>query len=278
MTNVLVLSVNFILNEHYLWEEQEVSESAVKHWKMLQRYSTIVWVCLKMDSLKKLTNFAKNNGLRLDGVYLVVQKKSKKLLTVNYSPVEHDFDKNGHNIASPIFSKLDKRMVVINGLLVESTNNLGYSSFYNSIPILKNSRSIIHFTKIDLTDHLRLNSVMRILSQQHLPDPYNLMSILYEFRSFQEDSEKECNCDLSKYNFMERDMLEELEQMKLRMVKFFSQSLSAKLTDKVDDSCSNSVQFLIGDSIRRNYRIFKHYEEFSEGYHCAMYPRAESNN
>ena len=84
---VLALSVNFILNEHYHWQEEQIEESAIKHWKMLQNYSSIAWICQKESSVKKLVKFSKSNGLRLDGVYHILQKKTKKMLAVNYNLV-----------------------------------------------------------------------------------------------------------------------------------------------------------------------------------------------
>ena len=58
--------------------------------------------------------------------------------------------------------------------------------------------------------------------------------------------------------------------MKLRLVKFFSQSLSLKMTDRREDN-ANSIQYLIGDTIRRNYKIFQNYNNFDEEYQYYKY-------
>ena len=84
---ILALSVNFILNEHYFWGNEQLDETAYKHWKMLQNYSNIAWICQKSASVQKLLKFSKNNNLRLDAVYLILPKKNKRSITVNYSPI-----------------------------------------------------------------------------------------------------------------------------------------------------------------------------------------------
>ena len=77
-------------------------------------------------------------------------------------------------------------MVVVNGLWVEHLTNLEYQSFYNSIPIIKDNRSIIHFTKIDPLDGTRFGSVVKILSQSVTPKPFGIMNILRNFDSYEE--------------------------------------------------------------------------------------------
>lgn len=47
--------------------------------------------------------------------------------------------------------------------------------------------------------------------------------------------------------------------------------MSLKLCEKINcDLGENSVQFLLGDAIRRNYKIFKQYQNYCEEYeaHC----------
>ena len=77
-------------------------------------------------------------------------------------------------------------MVVVNGLWVEHLNHLEYPSFHNSIPIIKNSRSIIHFTKIDPSDGTRFGSVVKILSQSVTPSPFGIMDIMRNFDAYDE--------------------------------------------------------------------------------------------
>ena len=42
---VMVLSVNFILNEFSFWQNEEVEEGCIRFWRELQNYANLVWVC-----------------------------------------------------------------------------------------------------------------------------------------------------------------------------------------------------------------------------------------
>jgi hypothetical protein len=55
-------------------------------------------------------------------------------------------------------------MIAINGLFVEDTKGLKFDSFYHTIPIIKNYRSVVHFIKVDMGNKSRLNTVVKILS------------------------------------------------------------------------------------------------------------------
>ena len=48
--------------------------------------------------------YSRNNGLRLDGVYHIVKKKTKKMLTVNYNLIESDFNIKTTKIGSPLLT------------------------------------------------------------------------------------------------------------------------------------------------------------------------------
>jgi hypothetical protein len=132
---------------------------------MLQNHSNIVWVCHKQESLKHLLKYSKSNGLRLDAVYVIVPRKNQKLLTVGYTPIENDFIGKSFKNSSPLSPNPETKLVVINGLLVEDLSDPHYQSFNHSIPLLKNSRSMIHYAKINFNDNGRLGTVIKILSQ-----------------------------------------------------------------------------------------------------------------
>lgn len=68
--------------------------------------------------------------MRLDAVYLIVPHRNEKLLTVGYGPIENDFQIRYAKSSSPLLLKEEKKLVVINGLLVEDTSELTFSSFY----------------------------------------------------------------------------------------------------------------------------------------------------
>lgn len=53
---------------------------SIKYWRLLQSYANIVWVCHKESTMKRLAKFAKNNKLRLDAVYEIVQSKRERRL------------------------------------------------------------------------------------------------------------------------------------------------------------------------------------------------------
>ena len=51
---------------------------------------------------------------------MILPKKNKKMLTVNYNIIENDFGlKNNQKVSSPLLTKTEeKKMVVVNGLWV----------------------------------------------------------------------------------------------------------------------------------------------------------------
>jgi len=55
--------------------------------------------------LKKLIKYSKANDCRLDGVYLIQQRKNKNMLTVAYNTIENDFGIKFHRSNSPLLSK-----------------------------------------------------------------------------------------------------------------------------------------------------------------------------
>lgn len=65
-------------------------------------------------------------------------------------------------------------------------------------------------------------------------------------------------------------------------MKYFTQSLSVNLNDRITyDDTENSIQFLIGDILRRNYKIFQNAQEYSEKYeqyaaHRKLHPQSKS--
>lgn len=40
----LVLSIDFIMNEYYFWDEEEVEEGTTKVWKALMPLANIIWL------------------------------------------------------------------------------------------------------------------------------------------------------------------------------------------------------------------------------------------
>ena len=92
------------------------------------------------------------------------------MLTVNYQLIENDFGvKSGGKVGSPLISKNQKKMVVVNGLNVDNIQGLDFSGFYDSVPIIRNNTAVVHYTKIDHSDGGRFGSVVRILSQNVQP-------------------------------------------------------------------------------------------------------------
>lgn len=162
---VIALSANFIIDEHYFWQDEAVDELAAKFWKVLQSYAAIVWLCEREGTAKKLMKFCKANGLRFDAAYLIIPRKGRRSLTVSYQLIENDFAIRFHKSSSPLLIKDERKMIAINGLLVEQTKDLHYSCFYQAVPIIKNYRSVVHYVKVEMSDKGRLNSVIRLLSQ-----------------------------------------------------------------------------------------------------------------
>ena len=72
-------------------------------------------------------------------------------------------------------------MIVINGLSVYNTKELTYQCFYHAIPIIRNRRSVIHFTKVEFSDKHRFGNVIKILSHETPLVIFNINSILHDF-------------------------------------------------------------------------------------------------
>jgi hypothetical protein len=124
--------------------------------------------------------YSKANDCRLDGVYLVVPKK-RNVLTVAFHAIENDFGVRFHMSSSPLSSKEERRLIVVQGLEVERVEGLGWGSFYYAVPIIRNFRTIVHYARIDSSDKLRFGTVLKLLSQETRPPPFNLMSIIQQY-------------------------------------------------------------------------------------------------
>jgi len=54
--------------------------------------------------------------------------------------------------------------------------------------------------------------------------------------------------------------MNKIEEIKSSYIQFMTQSLSQNLNDRIEyDNKENSIMFIIGDMLRRNYKIFKNY-------------------
>lgn len=62
---------------------------------------------------------------------------------------------------------------------------------------MKSSRSVVHFSRIDLSDGSRFGSVVKILSQSAPPRPFDLMTVFREFEVHEEENEIEEDCEAS---------------------------------------------------------------------------------
>jgi hypothetical protein len=98
-------------------------------------------------------------------VYLILGKKNRRSLTVSYHSIENDYGVRFHKSNSPLVTKDEKKLVAIHGLAVEQGRELEFDNFYLSIPIIKNYRSVVHYIRIDMNDKVRLNTVIKVLSQ-----------------------------------------------------------------------------------------------------------------
>lgn len=145
---VVALSANFVIDEHYFWQEEAVDELAAKSWKVLQSYATVVWLCQREGTAKKLARFCKANGLRLDAAYLIVPRRGRRSLTVSYQLIESDFAVGQLKSGSPLRGREERRLIAINGLLVEQTRDLHFSCFYQAVPVIRDYRSVVHFLKV----------------------------------------------------------------------------------------------------------------------------------
>lgn len=100
---------------------------------------------------------------------------------MSYQLIESDFAVGLHKSSSPLLGREERKMIAINGLLVEQTRDLHSSCFYQAIPVFKNYRSVVHFLKVDPSDRGRLGSVVRILSQSAMPKQLNLLQLLQDY-------------------------------------------------------------------------------------------------
>ena len=103
------------------------------------------------------------------------------MLTVAFHALENDFGVRFHKSSSPLISKEERKLIVVYGLAVESIENLGYGSFYYAVPIIRNFRTVAQYAKIDTSDKLRFGTVLKILSQESKPQPFDLMSIVQQY-------------------------------------------------------------------------------------------------
>ena len=71
----LVLSIDFIYNEHNFWNEEFIDEPSIKTWKSLSALINMIWIVRRESSFKKLISFASSFNLRLDGVVQVQSNK-----------------------------------------------------------------------------------------------------------------------------------------------------------------------------------------------------------
>lgn len=62
---------------------------------------------------------------------------------------------------------------------------------------MKSSRSVVHFSRIDLSDGSRFGSVIKILSQSAPTRPFDLMKVFREFEVHEEENEIEEDCEAS---------------------------------------------------------------------------------
>ena len=57
--------------------------------------------------------------------------------------------------------------------------------------------------------------------------------------------------------------MNKIEEIKSSYIQFMTQSLSQNLNDRIEyDNKENSIMFIIGDMLRRNYKIFKNYYQY----------------
>lgn len=182
---IVVMSANLVVDEGYFWGDESVDEQAGKVWKTLQAHASIVWVCQREATAKKLQRFSKANSLRLDAVYLLLPRRNRRVLTVSYHPIEVDFGIRFHKSNSPLLARDEKKMVVVSGLDIDHLDDLHYSSFYHAVPIIRNYRSVVHFLRVDPNDKNRFAAVMKILSIDELPSPLDMLRILNDFERSQ---------------------------------------------------------------------------------------------
>jgi hypothetical protein len=131
---------------------------------LLQSYACIIWVCQREPTFKKLAKYAKDGNLRLDAVYLIVPRKTKRL-TFSCSSIENDFSVRFHRSNTPLVSKEERKMVVLSGVTGEKGSAIGWQELMGGVPIIRNCRSIVHFVRIDMSDRGRLGAVVKVLSQ-----------------------------------------------------------------------------------------------------------------
>jgi hypothetical protein len=223
-----------VTNEHYFWAEEPVEEQCLKPWRLLQSYASIVWVCRCEATFKKLAKFAKGNGVRLDAVYLILPRRDRRLLSFSCQAIETDFGVRFLRSNTPLVGREDRRMVVLCGVTVDRGETPAWQSLMGCVPAIRNCRSVAHLIRIDTADRARLNSAVRVLSQETLPRPLNVEKILADFERADGRGrvEEECGCKFKPPKADSPPLLVRLEEIKINMTKFFTQSLSLSLNDR----------------------------------------------
>ena len=65
----------------------------------------------------------------------------------------------------------------MHSLKVDKIKEVGYEEFYNSFPVVKSIRCVVHFIQVDMEDKHRFNSPLKILSKDKLPSPNSVSHI-----------------------------------------------------------------------------------------------------
>ena len=268
---VVVISVNFLANEHNFWEEEPIQDNCIKYWRYLQAHANIAWVCEKEATVRKLVKFSKANNLRLDSVYLLLaNNKTIKVPSVSYNLIEAEYGLS--QVVVPAGTRQERKMIIFSGLNIDSLEQADYRSFCHSVPIVSNRKTVVHFVKIDGNNKKRFGFVIKVLTQDTLPSPYNVNRILQEYKTAAQEEVKysECNCRIKRehrshsHSPSHSSHSSRHENMKARLLQYLTQSLSLNLNDKVTISGNEcSIQFLLGDMLRRNARILNETQKYN---------------
>jgi hypothetical protein len=88
-------------------------------------------------------------------------------------------------------------MIVFSGLNVEAKEDeLSEEQFCHAVPVVSNRRTVVHFLKIDVNDRNRFGLVLKVLSEDSLPQPFNINRVLERFQKGHRPEAKysECRC------------------------------------------------------------------------------------
>jgi hypothetical protein len=72
-------------------------------------------------------------------------------------------------------------MVALCGMEGGRGEEVCWQAMLGRVPLMRNRRSVVHFIRIDMADHARLNNAVRVLSQETLPRPLNIDRLFSEF-------------------------------------------------------------------------------------------------